>query len=166
MLQIASNILICKTKRAAERNNLLSFTCLETRTKCLGQDSMCSELLGRRQSRRRLPSLVKTSSPEPRRMSSWKRSQERHGSLKRLALFLRRALEVLHGSFVLLSPFLRLECPKVLTFPGLWILLARIQTVLPRFQFSDHRLPPMWRIYSVARARVTWRSAANLDLGA
>jgi len=39
-------------------------------------------------------------------------------------LFLRCALEVLHGSFLSLGPTPRLEGPKILTFPGLWIPLA------------------------------------------
>src|SRR2546425_10630217 len=51
-------------------------------------------------------------------------------------------LKVLHRPFVLLSSFARVERAKVSALPSLWILLTRIETVLSRFQFSNHNGTP------------------------
>jgi hypothetical protein len=47
--------------------------------------------------------------------------------------------EILHCAFMFLSLFARVERSKVAAFAALEILLARVETVLARFQFSDHR---------------------------
>src|SRR5947199_6848677 len=48
-------------------------------------------------------------------------------------------LEILHRSFVALGGGARLECAKIAPLAGLWIDLARVQTVFAALQFPDHR---------------------------
>src|SRR6266487_2016873 len=50
--------------------------------------------------------------------------------------------EILHRPFVLLSGFARVERAEVSALPCLRIFLARIETVLSRFQFSNHNGTP------------------------
>ena len=48
------------------------------------------------------------------------------------------SLEILNGSFVFLCLCFRRERAEVSSLPGFRILLARIQPILPGFQFPDH----------------------------
>ena len=50
------------------------------------------------------------------------------------------SLEILHCAFVLFSRVTRVERAEVPALACLWILLARVESILPRFQFSDHLL--------------------------
>jgi len=52
------------------------------------------------------------------------------------------ALEVLHGALMLLGGLPRAESTEIFPAPGFWIFLARIQTVLPGLQFSNHIVFP------------------------
>ena len=50
-------------------------------------------------------------------------------------------LEVLNGAFVLLRPSLCIERAEISSLARLRIFLARIQPILPGFQFPDHAVP-------------------------
>src|SRR5262245_23931991 len=50
-------------------------------------------------------------------------------------------LEVLHGALVLLGGRARLERAEVSPFPGLWIDLPRVESILARRELSDHDGP-------------------------
>ena len=49
--------------------------------------------------------------------------------------------EVLDVPFMLLGGRPRLEGSEVPTFPGFGVLLARVQSKLPRFKFANHEHP-------------------------
>jgi len=49
--------------------------------------------------------------------------------------------EVLNRLLVSLRSFLCAECAEVAPMAGFGIFLARVQSVLPGFQFSNHRKP-------------------------
>ena len=48
------------------------------------------------------------------------------------------ALEKLYRAFMLLRLFALIECAQIAAFPALGIFLARVESILTRFQFSDH----------------------------
>lgn len=52
------------------------------------------------------------------------------------------ALEELHGALVFLRRCARLEGAEVAALAAFRIFLARVEAVLARRQFSNHRLPP------------------------
>ncbi len=54
-----------------------------------------------------------------------------------------QVFEVLHRAFVVLRLFPRVEGAQVAALAGDWILLARIEPVLARSQFSDHGHSPV-----------------------
>src|SRR5882724_5294532 len=67
------------------------------------------------------------------------------------------ALEVLHRAFMRLGLFHARKSSQVATLTGLWVLLARVQTILARFQLPDHGIPQSSVIEMIAgRQRVAF----------
>lgn len=63
-------------------------------------------------------------------------------------------LKVLDSSLVSFSLLARGESSQISSLPVFRILLARVETILPRFQFSDHTLSAQFLEYSQATFRV------------
>jgi hypothetical protein len=52
------------------------------------------------------------------------------------------ALEKLHRPFMMLRCLETFEGSEIPAFPGFGVLLARVQSKLPRFKFANHEHPP------------------------